>query len=61
MVNEKHSTVEGTQMLKDKTAPEKSELDVNKMIDDLVKNAQAALEVMKGFDQEKVDHIVVVM
>jgi acetaldehyde dehydrogenase/alcohol dehydrogenase len=58
MVNEKHSTVEGTQMLKDKTAPEKSELDVNKMIDDLVKNAQAALEVMKGFDQAKVDHIV---
>ncbi len=45
-------------MLKDKTAPEKSELDVNKMIDDLVKNAQAALEVMKGFDQAKVDHIV---
>ncbi|WP_125709513.1 bifunctional acetaldehyde-CoA/alcohol dehydrogenase [Lacticaseibacillus porcinae] len=45
-------------MLKDKTAPAKSELDVNKMIDDLVKNAQAALEVMKGFDQEKVDHIV---
>lgn len=45
-------------MLKDKTAPEKSELDVNKMIDDLVQNAQAALAVMKGFDQEKVDHIV---
>lgn len=42
----------------EKTAPVKAQVDVDKMIDDLVKNAQEALKVMKGFDQAKVDHIV---
>ncbi|MCI1986740.1 MAG: bifunctional acetaldehyde-CoA/alcohol dehydrogenase [Lactobacillus sp.] len=41
-----------------KTVQDTKAVDVDKMIDELVKNAQEALEIMKGFDQEKVDHIV---
>ena len=45
-------------MAKEKTTPAAQEIDVNKMIDELVAKAQVALQEFMKLDQEQVDHIV---
>ncbi|MFD1671748.1 bifunctional acetaldehyde-CoA/alcohol dehydrogenase [Agrilactobacillus yilanensis] len=41
-----------------KNTPKKETMTTETMVDNLVKDAQTALDIMRGFDQEKVDRIV---